>query len=359
MLINCPKCGFSQPKDQYCASCGVDMLSYIPAAPPLWKQVLVNPVFLIAITMSVVAGSVVYIRQGQRDELASRARLLRSGPMMVDQSDNLASAGPAAVPAQTAQPIVQETAQASAQTPTPSESPAEVAAVASAPVKMLASTALTPSAAATATPAPSASPDASPGGAAARRDRVVNAVIYYTEVNRQTLDQMEEESQGSGQFTDFGEFKAGPVADITKRLSRQNGVVVLQKVSRAFDARNSQQQWFVGNKTADNQDVGITTLIVLDTSVPGRLRGEIELLKSFPEQNQGEVTLRKSSSPAMNFDIPNKYGMMVHMALPRQIAKDNEDILGPEGIMRIFDSTAFKNQSSEFTLFIDFDTSAP
>lgn len=359
MLINCPKCGFSQPKDQYCASCGVDMLSYVPAAPPLWKQVLVNPVFLIAITMSVVAGSVVYIRQGQRDELASRARLLRSGPMMVDQSDNLAASGPAAVPAQTAQPIVQETAQASAQTPAPTEHASDASAASTAPVKMLASAAMNPTTAATATPSATPTPDASAAGAAARRDRVVNAVIYYTEVSRQALDQMEEESQGSGQFTDFGEFKAGPVADIAKRLTRQNGVQVLQKVSRAFDARNAQQQWFVGNKTADNQDVGITTLIVLDTSIPGRLRGEIELLKSFPEQVQGDVTLRKSSSPAMNFDIPNKYGMMVHMALPRQIAKDGEDLLGPEGIMRIFESAAFKNQSSEFTLFIDFDTSAP
>jgi hypothetical protein len=28
MLISCPRCGFSQPKDQYCAQCGVDMQSF-------------------------------------------------------------------------------------------------------------------------------------------------------------------------------------------------------------------------------------------------------------------------------------------------------------------------------------------
>lgn len=35
MLLNCPRCGFSQPKDQYCAQCGVDMISFKPKEAPL------------------------------------------------------------------------------------------------------------------------------------------------------------------------------------------------------------------------------------------------------------------------------------------------------------------------------------
>lgn len=38
MLINCPKCGFSQPQDQYCAQCGVDMLQYKPKSIGLMKK---------------------------------------------------------------------------------------------------------------------------------------------------------------------------------------------------------------------------------------------------------------------------------------------------------------------------------
>lgn len=30
MLINCPKCHFRQPQDQYCASCGIDMIAFKP-----------------------------------------------------------------------------------------------------------------------------------------------------------------------------------------------------------------------------------------------------------------------------------------------------------------------------------------
>lgn len=42
MLINCPRCGFSQPKDQYCAQCGVDMQSYKPKTPPLYQRLIGN-----------------------------------------------------------------------------------------------------------------------------------------------------------------------------------------------------------------------------------------------------------------------------------------------------------------------------
>ena len=31
MLVHCPKCGFQQPDDQYCARCGIDMKSYKPS----------------------------------------------------------------------------------------------------------------------------------------------------------------------------------------------------------------------------------------------------------------------------------------------------------------------------------------
>ncbi len=42
MLVNCPRCGFSQPKDQYCAQCGVDMQSFKPKEIPLLNKILGN-----------------------------------------------------------------------------------------------------------------------------------------------------------------------------------------------------------------------------------------------------------------------------------------------------------------------------
>jgi hypothetical protein len=47
MLINCPRCGFSQPQDQYCAQCGVDMQRYKPKEQPLLTQIFGNTAFQI------------------------------------------------------------------------------------------------------------------------------------------------------------------------------------------------------------------------------------------------------------------------------------------------------------------------
>jgi hypothetical protein len=42
MMINCPKCNFLQPKDQYCAQCGVNMETYRPPTAPLYQRILSN-----------------------------------------------------------------------------------------------------------------------------------------------------------------------------------------------------------------------------------------------------------------------------------------------------------------------------
>ena len=49
MLVNCPRCGFSQPKDQYCAQCGIDMQSFKPKEIPLLNKILSNAGLQIAL----------------------------------------------------------------------------------------------------------------------------------------------------------------------------------------------------------------------------------------------------------------------------------------------------------------------
>lgn len=42
MLFNCPRCGLSQPDDQYCAQCGVNMHSFKQKEKPLWVRLASN-----------------------------------------------------------------------------------------------------------------------------------------------------------------------------------------------------------------------------------------------------------------------------------------------------------------------------
>lgn len=60
-MINCPKCGFSQPPDRYCANCGIDMQAYKPVPPSLGQKILKNPLTLpVSLTLLVFLGIATY-----------------------------------------------------------------------------------------------------------------------------------------------------------------------------------------------------------------------------------------------------------------------------------------------------------
>lgn len=45
-MIDCPRCGFTQPKDQFCANCGVNMDAFSPKPKPIWHQLASSWYFL-------------------------------------------------------------------------------------------------------------------------------------------------------------------------------------------------------------------------------------------------------------------------------------------------------------------------
>ncbi|MGZ3726598.1 MAG: hypothetical protein ACXWQQ_12395 [Pseudobdellovibrio sp.] len=73
MLINCPRCGFSQPQDQYCAQCGVDMQSYKPKEAPFFQRLFGNVIFQV-IVLLVVIGFVGqhFLRNNSQQKFAQR-----------------------------------------------------------------------------------------------------------------------------------------------------------------------------------------------------------------------------------------------------------------------------------------------
>jgi len=63
MMIECPRCGFAQPKDQYCASCGVNIDQILAKPKPFLVRLLQNPNFhlsLIGLLVAVVVGWIFY-----------------------------------------------------------------------------------------------------------------------------------------------------------------------------------------------------------------------------------------------------------------------------------------------------------
>jgi len=72
MMIECPRCGFEQPKDQFCASCGLDIEHYVAKPKPVLVQLLQNPnlhLTLIGISIVLVVG---YIFYSQREVVSKQ-----------------------------------------------------------------------------------------------------------------------------------------------------------------------------------------------------------------------------------------------------------------------------------------------
>ncbi len=61
MMVNCPKCGFSQPQDQYCASCGVDMDAF-RARHRASKSLFQNPAVQIGGLATALIAAFVFVK---------------------------------------------------------------------------------------------------------------------------------------------------------------------------------------------------------------------------------------------------------------------------------------------------------
>ena len=83
MMMVCPRCGFSQPADPYCAQCGLNISTFQPVKKSFLVRFFQNPnlhLFLIAALVVVVLG---YIFYSQRDLLGKEVgEFLKDIPLL-------------------------------------------------------------------------------------------------------------------------------------------------------------------------------------------------------------------------------------------------------------------------------------
>ena len=75
MMINCPKCGFLQEKDVYCAQCGVNMDTYKPPKKPLLKKIIGNWMVQLGVLFLVILAIVTWDNLSSKGESRSRSEL--------------------------------------------------------------------------------------------------------------------------------------------------------------------------------------------------------------------------------------------------------------------------------------------
>jgi hypothetical protein len=71
MMMECPRCGFVQPQDRFCANCGLNVATFRAQPKPLVQRLLSSPVFYISLAILLVFGVVLYLK---RTELSQTDR---------------------------------------------------------------------------------------------------------------------------------------------------------------------------------------------------------------------------------------------------------------------------------------------
>lgn len=90
-MVDCPKCGFQQPADQYCAKCGVDMLKLRKNAAAMLMAVLKKPATISVLAICAVAftvGGLRALKHKPNQSVNSFAQETRTHDLRANVSDS-------------------------------------------------------------------------------------------------------------------------------------------------------------------------------------------------------------------------------------------------------------------------------
>lgn len=334
MLIKCPRCGFQQPKDKYCAQCGVDMDTFKPAQAPLWKRITGSPLFQLSVLFLIAGSAGFYIYQKGQDNLHNRVTYLKS-PVQFNRASD-----------------VQIAVKSSEHSDIPTEQSSADMAVNEAASTEAASTAhvaAPPSVAATASP----EKNKEAVRAAAKTDGP-HLIVYYAEVPRRTLARLLEASRATGQFMSFTDYTAGILPNASKHINGQ-GVKILHREERAAEPTKT-LQWFYGvkDRTNPNNEIGMTTFFELADVDSNSLRGNLEIQRTWRDPiPAGGFEVQRKSFPAI-FEIGGSTGFFLAGVMPPQSNLENDDELTAIDVYKILRSPMFRSGDSDFVIFIEF-----
>lgn len=343
MLINCPRCGFSQPKDRYCANCGVDIDTYKPKPTSFVKKILASPLFHITIIALIVFASVIVIKQRQKEELQARINFLKSGPVMVERQNSQPETQVSISP-ETQNSLVEDSNSSG-------ENTSEIAptAVGSAETMVAASASNTTTTIL--------------GNAASTRGATATAplrmIVRYLEIDKTLLNTWSEEAKATGQQKVFEGVNMGPLLQAAAKL-QSPGVRTLQVIERNMDPSNPGQEWFLGTHqgTDPEAQMGFFSSLVLNEFRENLYRGDIEVQRAFRNPNDPTRTIERVSfgSP---FEISGNTAYMMWGILPSRYATNLPAEANADPVLQIFRSQNFLAGQTEFTLVIQFATSRP
>jgi hypothetical protein len=347
MLVNCPKCGFSQPQDRYCASCGIDMNIYRPLSTPIWKKTITHPLLHVTLIFLLVLASVLFIRQRHNEELRARVEYLKSGPVLMERqqaSSVQVSASPDA-----------ESALAGKASPVPPEETTMSASALAQPPPSLPNP-----------PPPPPETTLSPGptnlqktAKSADSRSAKKFVTIYAEIDSRILNAWVDEMRSTGQLRTFDDAFMGPLPQVSQKLKSGRGVKILSRMEHQMAPSVLSLEWFVGTHRGDPEnEIGFFSSLALGDSKDGVVRGDIEVQRAFREPQGGAGKPIERVSFGSPFELAPGAGYLMRGILPRRFATELDEEANPDPALAVLKSRSFASGETEFAFILEFEPSA-
>lgn len=328
MLINCPRCGFSQPQDQYCAQCGVDMQAFKPKTVPMTKkffQSTVTHVILLLAGALFVGQYVIRSEEPQRwvQKITRSQGVTKAKAKFEDKASNEASG-------------ISESA---------SEADGPEDQLKSLRNKELAVNANVEQPIQAGSSSPTGLPDAGGSGSSpTARDASANEPnfrILYAEVPTAVVNRWISESSNAGLYQNLQEYSAGIIPEFRKKMDATARILKSSEKKLGPGQSDTNFSGTVGDESG--QIIGIATNIEFRSQENGNLHGNIMVNRT---QRQG-----RENFPA-EFDLPKGAAFFLLGAIRSNSFQAERDQLNMPPF-QIFKSPDFAARKTEFVIILE------
>jgi hypothetical protein len=329
MLVNCPKCQFSQPKDKYCANCGIDIDNFKPNKASNRQRLFSNVYF--------VGGSVLFIIVLGFMVLRHNARPMFQG----GNSSNLLAIQKKSLDSEQTNTLSTLDRSQNSNPPTNSENFNPNEAPTTSDPNLIHAKGQDLQAKALTADSPSIDNRLSNQAYDTNNESNIKARVVFTEVSLVELDRIKKGIK-------LNEAYWGIIPKTQRPIDS-----TLQTVNKNLD-NQSILQFFAGtpSKSENEPALGFNFKIeVYDFIENATTKGYFEILKSFKDTN-GTFS---RSVVAADFEVPFDNYLYIGGILPRNAKFEDSDIVKGDSFLQIYKKNHFNKQQSEFTIYIDFD----
>ena len=346
MMVSCPKCGFTQPEDRYCASCGVDMLAFKPAEKPFAQKLMSNWIFQVAALGLILIVAYVSLRGRARHALEERVSDIEDAPTVrvleemekhvrdprPDENRPTNYASSADKPGYgTGNPGYGNSGSGSG------SAPGEGAPTSSAARGFMRT-------------AESTLGEPGSAGNSATATTVQRVRIVFAEVRKQMVADLVSSARNLASYS----LQAGVIPDLAARLKNESRGMRTLEPSTEYPVRLNQPiVVFKGVRDdATDRNVGVTLQIVPTAIDENGLSMQVEILRALREGTSTPQVAEENFQEA--FVAPKEGGVFLAVPLPRRTLSDDETRLySGANVLRILGFQSYQSNATDLLIFIE------